>query len=79
MKLRTADHSLSPSDRRQVYFCLNRCANRPADVDNPRPADVLMWDNRCTMHVVTPYDSTNVRRVKRRTAIARAAPVVGAK
>ena len=76
MKLTTADHSLSPSDRWQAYFCFDRCANRPADVENPRPHDVLMWDNRCTMHVVTPYDSANVRRVTHRTAIAGEAPVV---
>ena len=31
--------------------------------------DVLMWDNRCTMHAVMPYDSANVRRVMHRTTI----------
>ena len=41
-----------------------------------RPHGVHMWDNRCTMHVVTPYDSANVRRVMHRTAIAGEAPVV---
>ena len=31
--------------------------------------DVLMWDNRCTMHAVMPYDSENVRRIMHRTTI----------
>ncbi|MBT5912873.1 MAG: TauD/TfdA family dioxygenase, partial [Rhodospirillaceae bacterium] len=30
--------------------------------------DVLMWDNRCTMHIVTPHDP-NERRVMHRTTI----------
>ena len=39
--------------------------------------DILMWDNRCTMHYVTPYDPTE-RRVMHRTTIAGDAPVVAA-
>ncbi|MBT4356005.1 MAG: TauD/TfdA family dioxygenase [Rhodospirillaceae bacterium] len=31
--------------------------------------DVLMWDNRCTMHAVLPYDSINHRRVMHRTTV----------
>jgi taurine dioxygenase len=32
------------------------------------PDDVLMWDNRCTVHAVTPHDP-NERRVMHRTTI----------
>ena len=39
--------------------------------------DILMWDNRCTMHYVTPYDPSE-RRVMHRTTIAGDAPVVAA-
>ena len=39
--------------------------------------DVLMWDNRCTMHAVMPYDSANHRRIMHRTTIVGdSAPVV---
>ncbi len=39
------------------------------------PHDVLMWDNRCTMHRVTPYDSAKQRRVMHRTALVGVEPV----
>lgn len=38
--LHASGHNLSPRDRWQAYFCFNRCANRPADVANPRPSYV---------------------------------------
>lgn len=41
------------------------------------PDDVLMWDNRCTMHAVTPHDPTE-RRVMHRTTIVGDAPVLAA-
>ena len=41
------------------------------------PDDVLMWDNRCTMHAVTPHDPAE-RRVMHRTTIMGDAPVIGA-
>ncbi len=37
--------------------------------------DVLMWDNRCTMHQVTPYDPGE-RRVMHRTTIVGEGPVL---
>ena len=39
--------------------------------------DVVMWDNRCTMHEVTPYDPAE-RRVMHRTTIVGTEPVVAA-
>lgn len=42
-----------------------------------RPGDVVMWDNRCTMHAVAPYDAANRRRVMHRVALAGTEPVRG--
>lgn len=39
--------------------------------------DILMWDNRCTMHAVTPFDPRE-RRVMHRTTIVGAEPVIAA-
>lgn len=41
-----------------------------------RNNDLVMWDNRVTMHRVTPYDQYNVRRALRRTTVAGDGPVV---
>ena len=34
-----------------------------------REHDVIMWDNRCTMHMVTPFDNQVKRRIMHRTTI----------
>ena len=39
------------------------------------PHDVLMWDNRCTVHAVTPHDPAE-RRVMHRTTIVGKEPVM---
>ena len=39
-----------------------------------RPRDVVMWDNRCTMHCATPYDPSAERRVIHRTGVKGDAP-----
>lgn len=31
--------------------------------------DIIMWDNRCTMHSVEPFDNVNVRRVMHRVTL----------
>ena len=31
--------------------------------------DIVMWDNRCTMHCVEPYDNTTTRRIMHRVSI----------
>ena len=41
------------------------------------PDDVVMWDNRCTMHQVTPHDPSE-RRVMHRTTIMGTEPVLAA-
>jgi alpha-ketoglutarate-dependent 2,4-dichlorophenoxyacetate dioxygenase len=40
-----------------------------------RPFDLLMWDNRCTMHRVRRYDASQVRDM-RRTTVAGTEPTV---
>ena len=35
--LHASGHNLSAQDRWQAYFCYNTVANRPVDVENPRP------------------------------------------
>lgn len=40
-----------------------------------RPHDVLMWDNRCTMHARTGFDFVNKRRVMHRTTLAGDGPI----
>ncbi len=37
--------------------------------------DIVMWDNRCTMHQVTPYDLAQ-RRVMHRATIIGDGPVI---
>ncbi len=38
--------------------------------------DVIMWDNRCTMHSVEPFDNAHVRRVMHRvTLVGEAGPL----
>ena len=34
-----------------------------------RPHDLLIWDNRCTLHRATPFDKNRYRRDCRRTTI----------
>ena len=35
-----------------------------------QPGDLLIWDNRSTMHCATPYDDQKYRRVMHRTTVA---------
>jgi taurine dioxygenase len=35
-----------------------------------QPGDLLIWDNRSTMHRATPYDDVKYRRVMHRTTVA---------
>ena len=38
-----------------------------------RPGDLVLWDNRCTMHRRDPFDAAS-RRVMHRTQVKGAAP-----
>ena len=41
-----------------------------------RPGDLVMWDNRSTLHRATTYDKENHRRVLHRTTVAGPVPTV---
>ena len=40
--------------------------------------DVIMWDNRCTMHSVEPFDNVTVRRVMHRVTLVGEGPPIAA-
>ena len=70
---------MPPAEGRNLIAELAEFAGQPQFVYRHRwePDDVLMWDNRCTMHQVTAFDPRE-RRVMHRTTIVGDAPVIGA-
>jgi taurine dioxygenase len=40
-----------------------------------RPHELIVWDNRCTMHRATPFDVTREGRVVRRCTVIGEVPV----
>ena len=58
-------------DGKAFHKQLMDLATRPAHVYRHRWSlgDVVMWDNRATMHRVTPYDGNKYRRAMQRTEI----------
>ena len=70
---------LSAPEARQLIQDLTVIAAEPRFVYRHRwsPDDVVMWDNRCTMHQVTPHDPQE-RRVMHRTTIVGTEPVLAA-
>jgi taurine dioxygenase len=40
-----------------------------------RQGDMVIWDNRCTMHCATPYDAADERRVMHRTVVKGDIPI----
>jgi alpha-ketoglutarate-dependent taurine dioxygenase len=42
-----------------------------------RKGDLVIWDNRCTLHKAERYDMSRCRRVFRRTTVAGDGPVLG--
>ena len=41
-----------------------------------QPGDAIMWDNRCTLHRLLPWNVAKYKRVMRRTTVAGAGPTV---
>ena len=39
-----------------------------------QPGDIVLWDNRSTMHKACPFDEANTRRLMHRTTIQGATP-----
>jgi alpha-ketoglutarate-dependent 2,4-dichlorophenoxyacetate dioxygenase len=62
-----------PEDRgRTLLDELTEFATQPAFVyeHSRREGDLIVWDNRCTMHRALPYDDINQRRVLHRTTVS---------
>jgi alpha-ketoglutarate-dependent taurine dioxygenase len=74
-----AVEGMASADARQLIAELTKIAAEPRFVYTHRweTDDVLMWDNRCTMHQVTPFDPRE-RRVMHRTTITGQDPVMPA-
>jgi alpha-ketoglutarate-dependent taurine dioxygenase len=72
-----AVEGMRPEDGKRLIAELTRIAADPRFVYTHRweTDDVLMWDNRCTMHQVTPFDPRE-RRVMHRTTIVGQEPVI---
>jgi alpha-ketoglutarate-dependent taurine dioxygenase len=70
---------LSDAEGRQLIADLTDFAAQERYLYKHRwePDDVLMWDNRCTIHAVTPHDPAE-RRVMHRTTIVGDQPVIAA-
>ena len=70
---------LSKTETRDLLEELVDWATQPRFVYRHRwrANDVLMWDNRCTMHIVTPFDP-HARRDMHRTTLMGDGPVVAA-
>ena len=73
-----ADHVVGwPEDQsRALLDMLTAFATRPEFVHSHqwRVSDLVMWDNRCTMHRSTPFADYLYRRDMRRTTVADQAP-----
>jgi alpha-ketoglutarate-dependent taurine dioxygenase len=74
-----AVEGLGDAEARRLIEDLTCFAAQPKYMYRHRwePDDVLMWDNRCTVHAVTPHDPSE-RRVMHRTTIVGDAPVLAA-
>ena len=60
------------AEGRALLDALTEHATQPAFVYRHkwRPDDLVLWDNRCTMHRATPYDELGARRDLQRTTVA---------
>ena len=74
-----AIEGMDPEDAVSLIAELTEFAGQPRFVYEHQweTHDIMMWDNRCTMHYVTPHDPME-RRVMHRTTIAGDAKVVAA-
>jgi alpha-ketoglutarate-dependent taurine dioxygenase len=70
---------IGAEDAKRLIAELTEFAAQPRFVYRHRwePDDVVIWDNRCTMHQVTPHDPRE-RRVMHRTTITGTEPVLAA-
>jgi alpha-ketoglutarate-dependent taurine dioxygenase len=68
---------MPPQEGRKLIAELAEFAGQPRFVYRHRweTDDVLLWDNRCTMHRVTPFDPRERRVMHRTTIVGDAAPI----
>lgn len=68
---------LSDAESQALLAELMEHATQPRFVyaNNWRTGDVVIWDNRCTMHKATEYDAAEERRVIHRTVVKGDVPV----
>ncbi|SAI24575.1 taurine dioxygenase [Bordetella ansorpii] len=67
---------LPPEESAALLDTLNKHAISDAFTYRHRwqQGDLVIWDNRCTMHCATPYDDNKYRRVMHRTTVAGTRP-----
>jgi taurine dioxygenase len=67
---------MDPAEGRRLIDELEAFATRPEFVYSHRwqDGDVLMWDNRCTLHRATPYEFDRYTRTLYRTQVKGGAP-----
>ncbi|MCC7046239.1 MAG: TauD/TfdA family dioxygenase [Alphaproteobacteria bacterium] len=65
-----AGGKITHAQLQQVFLQLEVAA-RPADAHRHRwrPNDLVMWDNRCTYHAATDFDTRNEARLLYRTIV----------
>ena len=73
-------NGLTTNESNGLRVWLANHMNRPEDQVRWRwrVGDLAMWDNRCTMHCVEPYDNTTTRRIMHRvTIVGEEKPILG--
>ena len=67
---------MSKAEARKLLEELTAFCTQPQFVDSHpwREGDLVMWDNRCTLHRATPLDRTKYRRKLHRTTVAGVSP-----
>ena len=55
------------AESRAIIDALEAHATRPDAIYSHRwrPGDLIVWDNRCTLHRATPYDNKYIRTLHR--------------
>jgi alpha-ketoglutarate-dependent 2,4-dichlorophenoxyacetate dioxygenase len=63
---------MSPAEGRALLDELTAVCTQPQFIYSHvwRLHDLVMWDNRCTLHRATPFDKTKYRRTMHRTTVA---------
>ena len=73
----TGIEGMEPQEARALTAALIAHATQPHNVyaHACRQGDLLIWDNRGTLHTASPFDSDRYLRVMPRTTVAGTAPL----